>query len=347
LINRKIALPVAPVAVDPVAHALVRAVFALMRTRFSPDSDDSTKAFGLSMGFSKAPGEGVHTSVNAARTSACATWAATKDAVARVAEIRVAEIRGAETRVAVTRVAVARVAKSRGAVTRGSETGGAETGGAGIWGTAEAGRYGLGVAALALLMLLTACRQDMQNQPRYKPLAGSDFFSDERSARPMVEGTVARGHLRIDEARYTGKIAGEDIDQFPIPIAKADIERGQSRFNIYCSPCHGRLGDGNGMVVLRGFRQPPSYYSDRLVHAPVGHFFDVITNGFGAMPSYASRVQSDDRWRIIAYVRALQLSESATQSDVPPDQLQTLQVEPPPRVAGSSGPPPGPEGVHQ
>ena len=187
----------------------------------------------------------------------------------------------------------------------------------------------------------------MQNEPRYKPLAASDFFSDQRSARPMVEGTVARGHLRIDEARYTGKMDGEDIDQFPIPIAKADIERGQTRFNIYCTPCHGRLGDGNGMVVLRGFRQPPSYYSDRLVHAPVGHFFDVISNGFGAMPSYASRVEPDDRWRMIAYIRALQLSESASQADVPPDQVQTLKVEPPPRTTGNSGVAAGPQGVTQ
>jgi len=203
----------------------------------------------------------------------------------------------------------------------------------------------IGVCALALLPL-TACRQDMQNEPRYKPLAVSEFFADQRSARPQVEGTVARGHLRIDEARYTGKIDGEDIDQFPIPIAKADIERGQTRFNIYCTPCHGRLGDGNGMVVLRGFRQPPSYYSDRLMHAPVGHFFDVATNGFGAMPSYASRLESDDRWRVVAYIRALQLSESATQSDVPPGQLQTLTVEPPPRAAGNSGAPAGPQGVN-
>jgi mono/diheme cytochrome c family protein len=202
-------------------------------------------------------------------------------------------------------------------------------------------------ATLVAMLLLTACRQDMQNEPRYKPLAASDFFSDGRSARPMVEGTVARGHLRIDEARYTGKIDGEDIEQFPIPIAKADIERGEGRFNIYCTPCHGRLGDGNGMVVLRGFRQPPSYYSDRLVHAPVGHFFDVISNGFGAMPSYASRVESDDRWRIVAYIRALQLSESASQSDVPQDQIQSLKVEPPPRTAGNSGAPAGPQGANQ
>ncbi len=193
----------------------------------------------------------------------------------------------------------------------------------------------LGAAALSLLTL-TACRQDMQNEPRYKPLAESEFFADHRSARPMVEGTVARGHLRIDEARYTGKIDGEDIDQFPIPIAKEDIERGQTRFNIYCTPCHSRLGDGNGMVVLRGFRQPPSFYSDRLVNAPVGHYFDAVTNGFGSMPSYASRIQTDDRWRVIAYIRALQLSESASVNEVPADQRQNLTVEPPPRAAGQS-----------
>jgi mono/diheme cytochrome c family protein len=200
--------------------------------------------------------------------------------------------------------------------------------------------YGRGSAWTAgLLMLLTACRQDMHTEPRYQPLAETSFFGDQRSARPMVEGTVARGHLRIDEARYTGKLDGEDIDQFPIPIAKADIERGENRFNVYCTPCHGRTGEGNGMVVLRGFRQPPSYYSDRLVNAPVGHYFDVVTNGFGAMPSYASRIQTDDRWRVIAYIRALQLSESASVNDVPADQRQNLAVEPPPRVAGqSSGP---------
>ncbi len=192
-----------------------------------------------------------------------------------------------------------------------------------------------GAGVLALLSL-TACRQDMHDQPRYKSLAESEFFTDHRSARPMVEGTVARGHLRIDEARYTGKINGEEIDQFPIPITKEDIERGQTRFNVYCTPCHSRLGDGSGMVVLRGFRQPPSYYSDRLKNAPVGHYFDVMTNGFGAMASYASRIQTDDRWRIIAYIRALQLSESASVNDVPADQRQNLVVEPPPRTAGES-----------
>ena len=197
---------------------------------------------------------------------------------------------------------------------------------------------------------LAGCRQDMHDQPRYKPLSESTFFSDHRSARPMVEGTVARGHLRIDEARYEGKIDGEDVDQFPIPIAKADIERGQTRFNIYCTPCHGRLGDGNGMIVSRGFRQPPSYYSERLINAPVGHYFDVITNGFGAMPSYASRVEPDDRWRIVAYIRALQLSESAGVNDVPSEQRQNLPVEPPLRATGESTGAPAagiPQGANQ
>jgi cytochrome c553 len=203
-------------------------------------------------------------------------------------------------------------------------------------GTHQLGRTLLIGAATLACLALAACRQDMHEEPRYNPEAGTDFFSDGRSARPVVEGTVARGHLDIDEARYTGKIDGEDVDMFPIPISKEDIERGQQRFNIYCTPCHGRLGDGNGMVVMRGFRQPPSYYSDRLRQAPVGHFFDVITNGFGAMTSYASRVEPDDRWRIAAYIRALQLSESATVNDVPADQQQNLPVEPPPRTAGES-----------
>jgi mono/diheme cytochrome c family protein len=195
-------------------------------------------------------------------------------------------------------------------------------------------------ASVLLALLLSGCRQDMHDQPRYKPLAGTDFFADHRSARPEIEGTVARGHLKIDEARYTGKINGEDIDQFPIPIAKADIERGQSRFNVYCTPCHGHVGDGNGMVVLRGYRQAASFYDDKNVKAPNGHYFDVITNGFGAMPSYASRIQTDDRWRLIAFIRALQLSESAKISDVPAEQRQGLVVEPPPRGIAPSAPAP-------
>ena len=197
---------------------------------------------------------------------------------------------------------------------------------AAISGTPESaggdGCCALGVSCCLLgPLVMIGCRQDMHNQPRYKPLAGTDFFGDGRSARPVVEGTVARGHLRIDKARYTGKEDGKDVTEFPFPITRADLLRGQARFNIYCSPCHSRIGDGNGMVVRRGFRQAASYHTDKLIKAPVGHFFDVMTNGFGAMPSYASRVESDDRWRIAAYIRVLQLSENARIEDVPADSV--------------------------
>jgi mono/diheme cytochrome c family protein len=185
---------------------------------------------------------------------------------------------------------------------------------------------------LKLLLLASAtlvgCRQDMHDQPRYKPLAGTDFFGDGRSARPLPEGTVARGHLRIDSARYTGKVDGEDVDYFPFPITRADVLRGQERFNIYCSPCHSRLGDGEGLIVRRGFRKAGNYHTEKLLKARVGHFFDVMSNGFGAMPSYASRVEPDDRWRIAAYIRVLQLSENATIEDVPADERATLEAQP-------------------
>jgi cytochrome c553 len=176
---------------------------------------------------------------------------------------------------------------------------------------------GTAVTVLAGALSLTACRQDMHNQPRYKPFAATTFFGDGRSGRPAIEDTVARGQLHLDQARYTGKENEKDITYFPIQITRADVARGQQRFNIFCSPCHGRLGDGHGMIVSRGLRQPPNYHDPRLVTAPVGHFFDVMTNGYGAMFSYASRVSVDDRWRIAAYIRALQLSENA-----PPDLAQ-------------------------
>lgn len=177
-------------------------------------------------------------------------------------------------------------------------------------------------------MVLAGCRQDMHDQPRYKPLAGTEFFGDGRSARPVVEGTVARGQLRIDVARFTGKVDGQDVSEFPFQITRDDLARGQQRFNIYCSPCHSRVGDGNGMIVRRGFRQAASYHTEKLIKAPVGHFFDVITNGFGAMPSYASRVEPDDRWRIAAYIRVLQLSENASIDDVPADKRPALEAAP-------------------
>ena len=173
------------------------------------------------------------------------------------------------------------------------------------------------MAALASALCATGCRQDMHNQPRYKPFAATNFFGDGRSERPAIEDTVARGQLHLDEARYSGKENGKDIAYFPIQITRADVARGQERFNIFCSPCHGRLGDGHGMIVSRGLRQPPSYYDPRLVNAPVGHFFDVMSNGYGAMYSYASRVPVDDRWRIAAYIRALQLSQNAGGSAAP------------------------------
>jgi cytochrome c len=178
------------------------------------------------------------------------------------------------------------------------------------------------------LIALIACRQDMHNQPRYKPLAATEFFGDGRSARPEIEGTVARGHLRIDQARYTGKVNDQEVDYFPFPITRADLERGQERFNIFCSPCHSRIGDGNGMVVRRGFRQAASYHTQRLIDAPVGHFFFVMTNGFGAMPSYGSRIEPDDRWRIAAYVRVLQFSQNAPLDAVPADQRGALDQNP-------------------
>ncbi len=180
-------------------------------------------------------------------------------------------------------------------------------------------RHKTGFLLLCIATFSTGCRQDMHNQPRYKPYAATGFFGDGRSARPTIDDTVARGQLRVDQARYTGKVNGSDIDYFPIQISAGDVRRGQERFEIYCTPCHGRLGDGHGMVVSRGLRQPPSYLDQRLVTAPVGHFFDVMTNGYGAMYSYASRVAPDDRWRIAAYIRALQLSQNA-----PPDIAQQL-----------------------
>jgi mono/diheme cytochrome c family protein len=181
----------------------------------------------------------------------------------------------------------------------------------------------------------------MHNQPKYKPLAESEFFSDHRSARPAIEGTIARGHLRLDAVRYTGKAGDADTTAFPFAITRDDLERGQERFNIYCSPCHSRIGDGNGQVVRRGFRQPPSYHIPRLKDAPVGHFFDVVTNGYGSMPSYASRVSPDDRWRVIAYIRALQLSQGAVLNDVPADQRDHIEPQsaPAPGTQNTNGPP--------
>jgi mono/diheme cytochrome c family protein len=182
----------------------------------------------------------------------------------------------------------------------------------------------LAVAAGFAALLLAGCRLDMHVQPKYLPDKPTNFFGDGRSERPQVPGTVAHGQLHTDELMYDGTINGEPANVFPFPITAADLARGQQRYNIYCSPCHGYDGNGRGMIVLRGFQQPPSYHIDRLRNAPVGHFFEVMTNGFGNMYSYASRVSPADRWRIAAYIRALQLSEHATVADVPLNERNSL-----------------------
>ena len=184
------------------------------------------------------------------------------------------------------------------------------------------------VSALIVVFVALAgagCRQDMHDQPKYVPMRESTFFNDVRSARPIVEGTVARGQLQEDTMLYTGKVNGADTTVFPFPVDAAVMARGQERFNIFCAPCHGRTGQGDGMVVRRGYRRPPSIHQDRLRDAPAGHFFDVITNGFGAMPEYASEIKVEDRWAIVAYVRALQLSGRATLADVPPSERDKIQ----------------------
>jgi mono/diheme cytochrome c family protein len=164
----------------------------------------------------------------------------------------------------------------------------------------------------------------MHDQPKYIPLRPSTFFADARSARPIVAGTVARGQLHEDVLLYTGKDNGADAAVFPFAVDEQVMARGRERFNIYCSPCHGSAGFGDGMVVRRGYRAPPSFHDDRLRNAPVGHFFDVVSNGFGAMPDYAAQIRAEDRWAIVAYIRALQLSEHATVNDVPAEELKTI-----------------------
>ena len=186
------------------------------------------------------------------------------------------------------------------------------------------------------LLLLGACRQKMANQPRYDPLETSDFFADGMSARPRVAETVARGELSTDPFFDTGKINGAVADGFPIPVSRELVDRGHQRFDIYCSECHGRLGDGNGMIPSRGYRRPPSFHIPRLRTAPTGHFFDVMTNGFGAMPPYGSMIPPHDRWAIVAYVRALQISQNATVGDVPPNERAALDAPPAAPTHGGS-----------
>ncbi|HRI04475.1 MAG TPA: cytochrome c [Pyrinomonadaceae bacterium] len=197
--------------------------------------------------------------------------------------------------------------------------------------------YGLLLIAYCLLTVGCGLRFDMQDQPRYKVYKKSEWFKDGLSTRDQVAGTVARGHLHDNKAFYTGKIDNpdlnavvtstvtstgntlvtsfpNDIDEFPIPVTKELVDRGQDRYNIHCIVCHGPVGNGDGMVVRRGFPKPPTYHDDRLRNAPVGHFFDVMTNGWGRMSSYSYQIQPADRWAIVAYIRALQVSQNPDES---------------------------------
>jgi hypothetical protein len=182
-------------------------------------------------------------------------------------------------------------------------------------------RQGVFVTTAILLALTAACRLDMHVQPRENPLSRTEFFPDHRSERPPVEGTVARGQLHEDSYFYTGKIGNNPGDAMPFPVTREVLDRGRERYNIFCAPCHSRVGDGNGFVPSRGFaRMPPSFHIVRLQKAPLGYLYDVITEGFGTMPDYASQIPPQDRWNIVAYVRALQLSQNASMSDVPAGQ---------------------------
>jgi hypothetical protein len=171
--------------------------------------------------------------------------------------------------------------------------------------------------AMAATLVLAGCRQDMQDQPKFFPQRGTDFYADGRSVRPQVENTVARGQLRENGYFYTGLINGKEGDGLPFPATLEVLERGQERFNVYCTPCHSRVGNGEGMIVQRGYIKAGNFHTARLESAPLGHFFHVISSGYGAMPDYAAQIVPADRWAIVAYIRALQLSQKATQADVP------------------------------
>ena len=220
---------------------------------------------------------------------------------------------------------------------------------------------------LPFAFFLSGCRRDMQDQPKMKPYRSSSFYSDGLSSRPPVEGTVARGFLKTDTEFFTGKKAGraatatsgsqatatnagstntalvgaaaypDDVETFPLPITKEIVTRGKERYEIFCSACHGLSGNGDGMIVRRGFRRAASFNDDRLRQAPVGHFFDAITNGWGAMPAYAVQIPAEDRWAIVAYIRALQLSQQKLEPAAAPAAPGTSTPAPTP-AAQSGGP---------
>ncbi len=172
-------------------------------------------------------------------------------------------------------------------------------------------------------MLLAGCRQDMHNQPKFYPQRSTSFFRDGRSARPQVENTVARGQLHEDAYYYSGVVSGangyrEERDQMPFPVTMQVLRRGQERYNIYCTPCHSRVGNGAGMIVQRGYKSAGNFHDQVRLSQPLSHYFYVMTNGYGAMPDYAAQLKPEDRWAVAAYIRALQLSQNATEKDIAP-----------------------------
>jgi hypothetical protein len=196
----------------------------------------------------------------------------------------------------------------------------------------------IGLGAMAAMLVLAGCRQDMQDEPKFFPQRGTTFPGmDGRSVRPQVENTVARNQGDEDSYFYTGIVNGKEGDGLPIPLTADTMARGQERYNVYCTPCHSRVGNGDGMIVQRGYRPAGDFHSERLRTAPLGHFFAVITNGYGAMPDYAAQIAPQDRWAIVAYIRALQLSQNAKPADVPPGE----HVEDLHQIAHDQGLPPG------
>jgi hypothetical protein len=192
--------------------------------------------------------------------------------------------------------------------------------------------FGFAVAACSLLVV-TGCRQDMHDEPKFFPQRGTTFYADGRSVRPQVENTVARNQLHEDTYFYTGLVNGKEGDGLPFPVTQKVLARGQERFNVYCTPCHSRVGNGAGMIVQRGYAPAGDLHTPRMQAAPFGHFFHVITNGYGAMPDYSAQIVPADRWAIVAYIKALQLSQNATQADVAPGS----HVEPLPSIAEREG----------
>ena len=194
----------------------------------------------------------------------------------------------------------------------------------------------IGLAAISIV----GCNTDMWVQPKTAPLSASEFFPDGQSSRPLLPGTIPRGHLREDGAFFTGIENGKWVDKIPVPVTNDLLKRGRDRFDIYCSPCHGRLGDGNGMIAQRGYklkRPVGNYHSDRLRKMPAGHFYDVITNGYGAMYSYASRIEPQDRWAVVAYIRALQLSQHSSVNDLSAEDRAGIDMKVEPKKESGEG----------